>query len=138
MPHKFLNLSHRKRWIILLLVVLVPLGILTKFYAGPASDWVNFSLGGILYVIFWSLVGGFFFEQTKSWKIALWVFGITAMLEIMQLWHPPFLETLRSTFLGASLLGNYFSWLDFPHYLLGFLISWGILYLLRPRIRENI
>jgi hypothetical protein len=35
------------------------------------------------------------------------------------LWHPPFLEVLRSNFIGRTILGSSFNWTDFPYYLVG-------------------
>jgi len=57
-------------------------------------------------------------------KIPLWVFIITCALEVLQLWHPKFLEMIRSSFIGSALIGTTFSWLDFPHYAIGCFIGW--------------
>jgi hypothetical protein len=35
-----------------ILVVLAPLGVATKFYVGPAEGWVRAHAGGLLYVVF--------------------------------------------------------------------------------------
>jgi len=119
----------RKKWILVSLALLIPVGLLTKAYEGPGENWVNNSLGGVLYVIFWSLLCSLLFPGAKPCRIAGVVLLVTCMLEVIQLWHPPFLETLRSTFIGVTLLGNSFSWWDFPHYVLGSLASCGLLYL---------
>ena len=98
---KFFN---RQRLIILLLlIVITPLGFLTKFYSGPAENWMNNSLGGLLYEIFWCLIVAFIFTKLKPIKIALWVFVITCMLEILQLWNPSFLELVRNNFIGRTI-----------------------------------
>lgn len=113
--------------IILLLIVIIPLGFLTKFNSGPLEVWVNNSLGGLLYEIFWCLIAGFLFTKTKPIEIVFLVFLITCMLEFLQLWHPPFLEMLRNNFIGRTILGNSFNWMDFPYYFLGSLIGYFIL-----------
>ena len=46
----------QRRWTGLALVGLVPLGLYTKVYAGSAAAWVNNSLGGVFYVLFWCLL----------------------------------------------------------------------------------
>lgn len=127
----------RNRWRLISLAIIIPLGFCTKIYSGPASDWVQNSLGGVLYVIFWSLLFSIPFSGSASWKIALAVLLATCILEVMQLWHPPFLEAIRSTFLGRTLLGNSFSWLDLIHYVIGFLISWGVLKTLMLRMNPD-
>jgi len=92
---------------------------------------VNNSLGGILYVIFWSLFFSVIFQKAKPWKIATIVFIITTILEIMQLWHPIFLEIIRDSFIGRALLGTSFSRLDIVHYLFGLVLSFGLIKMLR-------
>ena len=119
---------NRQRLItVLILAVIVPIGFLTKFYSGPAEDWMNNSLGGLFYEIFWCLVIAFIFTKTKPIKIAFWVFVITCMLEFLQLWHPSFLEFFRNNFVGRTILGNSFNWMDFPYYFAGSLAGYLIL-----------
>ena len=121
----------KKKWTLVAIAIVVPLGFYSKFYDGPASSWVNNSLGGVLYVIFWSLLFSVLIPGSKPWKIVSIVLLITSVLEILQLWHPPFMEAIRSTFIGVTLIGNSFSWLDLVHYAIGSLVSLGFLRILR-------
>ncbi len=123
-------IQSRKITIIFLLFI-IPLGFYTKFYSGPAHVWVNNSLGGLLYEIFWCLVVFFIFPKANPIKIALWVFSITCTLEFLQLWHPPFLEFLRGNFIGRTILGNSFNWGDFPYYFVGSLGGYFVLVLIK-------
>ena len=52
-------------------------------------------------------------------RTATAVFSMTSILEFLQLWHPAFLETIRESFIGRTLIGTTFSWPDFPHYAAG-------------------
>jgi hypothetical protein len=123
-----MEIFNRKRLIILLLLVIItPLGFLTKFYSGPAEIWIQNSFGGLLYEIFWCLVFGFIFIGTKPLKIAIWVFLITSMLEVLQLWSIPLIDNLRNTFLGQTILGSSFNWYDFPYYIAGSIIGYLLL-----------
>ncbi|MBW4647813.1 MAG: DUF2809 domain-containing protein [Kastovskya adunca ATA6-11-RM4] len=110
---------------ILSLLLVTPLGFLSKFYSGVAAQWVNHYAGDVLYEIFWCL---FFFLLIPSRKavnhIPLGVFGVTCALEVLQLWKSPFLEALRATFVGRTLLGTTFSWGDFFYYAVGCLMGW--------------
>lgn len=106
----------------LLLVAAAGLG--SKFYRGPAANWVNNSLGGVFYVIFWCLLAFLLTPRARPWLIACTVLVITCLLEFLQLWHPAWLEQLRSSFLGAALLGTSFAWSDFPYYFLGCGLGW--------------
>ena len=116
--------SKRVRWTLISMLIIVPLGLYSKFYSGQAENWVNSSLGGVLYVIFWCLFAFLFLSNTKPWKIAAVVFAVTCFLEFLQLWHPPLLEFLRSNFIGRTILGTTFTWSDFPYYLVGCGIGW--------------
>ena len=131
MPSKITRYIQQKRWTLLSIGIIIPLGFYSKFYAGPAEVWVNNSLGGILYVIFWSLFASLFFARIRVWKIAAIILVVTCLLEFLQLWHPPFLEVIRSTFIGVTLIGNLFSWLDLVHYVIGFFLSFTLLNVLR-------
>ena len=103
---------------------LVPLGLYTKVYAGPAAGWVNHSLGGVFYVLFGCLLIFWLQPRVRPWRIVLAVLAVTCLLEFLQLWHPPFLEWLRSFWIGRTLLGTTFAWSDFPYYFFGAGLSW--------------
>ena len=118
------------------LLIITPIGFYSKFYKGPAILWVNNSLGGVFYEIFWCLLIFLFFSKTKPWFIATQVLIITCSLEFLQLWHLHFLEIIRSNFIGRTILGNSFTWSDFPYYFIGsgigFLWLRGLRYIHKP------
>jgi hypothetical protein len=118
------SLNPRRLWTVISLMVIVPLGFYTKFYAGPAAGLVNNSLGGVVYEVFWCLLLSLFPGTSRPGVIAASVLIVTCCLEFLQLWHPPFLEILRSTFIGRTVLGTSFTWSDFPYYFLGCGIGW--------------
>ncbi|MCB0806603.1 MAG: DUF2809 domain-containing protein [Bacteroidales bacterium] len=124
-------MNRQRLLIILSLIVITPIGFYSKFYEGPAQTWVRDSLGGLFYEIFWCLVFGFILIKVKPIRIALWVFIITCALEFLQLWHPPFLEYFRSTFIGRTILGSSFNLVDFPYYLMGSAFGYFWLYGIR-------
>lgn len=106
--------------IILALCVIVPAGLALKFlYHGPGDVWAHRYGAAVLYEVFWVLVLRLFARDVSPLAAAAWVFSITCLLEVLQLWHPTPLRALRSTFFGAVLLGTTFDPLDFPHYALG-------------------
>jgi len=109
---------------LLSLLVIVPLGLYSKFYQGPGAHWVNDSLGGVFYEIFWCLVIFLGCRRARPVRIAGIVLAGTCALEFLQLWHPAWLESLRGYFLGRTLLGTSFTWLDFPYYLAGSGLGW--------------
>ena len=120
--------------LLLCLAVIFPLGLASKFYQGPLDWWVNDFGGGMLYEVFWILLVISIWPRAAPFWVAFWVFWLTAFVEVLQLWHPPFLTAIRSTFLGKMLLGTTFVWWDFPHYLVACLFTWLGLRALRKRI----
>lgn len=114
------------------MVVLVPLGVGTKFYGGPGGGWVRAHAGGVLYVVFWSLVVLGLWPRLSPWTAAVAVLVGTSVLEGLQCWQPPLLEMVRNTFVGHAVLGSTFSWADFPHYVVGAGLAGGLGQALRP------
>ena len=119
-----MNQTYQLSRALLSVLIIVPVGFYCKFYNGPAENWVNNSLGGVFYVIFWCLVLSLFLRKTEPWRIAIVVLTITCFLEFLQLWHHQFLEFIRSYFIGKTILGTSFTWYDFPYYFVGCGIGW--------------
>jgi hypothetical protein len=117
-------------------VILVPLGFYTKIYSGSGSVWVRDYAGGVLYEVFWCLVLLWLMPGARPRTIAAGVFGATSLLEVLQLWHPPFLEALRSFFLGQAVLGTSFDVWDFVFYGIGCAFGWLWLIRLKGRYDE--
>lgn len=110
------------------IVVIVPAGFASKFYNGPGDTWVNNSLGGVLYVVFFCQLCGFIWPQRKAiLPIVTCVLAATCALETLQLWRPGILQAIRSTFVGRTLIGTTFSASDYFYYVVGALFGWLLL-----------
>ncbi len=126
--------SDRRLLIFISLLIITPLGILSKKYTGIGQQWVRDYSGDILYEIFWCLVVFWLIPQAKvtsqkqvngsKVQIALWVFAITCAIEISQLWFYLVPVAIRSSLVWRLLLGSAFVWWDFPHYALGSFLGW--------------
>ena len=102
------------------LALIVPLGFGLKSYPGPGHAWVNNSLGGTAYVIFWCLALFVAWPRRSAIKpIVIGVLAVTAALEALQLVDHPILARIRGTFIGRTLIGTTFVWSDYIYYLLG-------------------
>ncbi|MEA2103440.1 MAG: DUF2809 domain-containing protein [Candidatus Cloacimonadota bacterium] len=120
-----------KKFTLISLIIVTPLGFATKFYNGIFAEWVNNSLGGVFYEIFWCLIFLFIFVRLKPILISIFVFLITSVLEFTQLFSNPFLNVIRSNFIGRTIIGSSFVWSDFVYYFFGCTIAyfWIILFL---------
>ena len=124
--------SQKRRIIsLILLLIIIPVGFYTKFYAGIGNEWVNNKLGGVFYEIFWCLLFFAILPTTNPVKIALWVLIITSLLEFVQLFSNSSLEIIRDNFIGQTVIGNSFSWTDFPYYFIGSSLGFLILLLIK-------
>lgn len=106
------------------IIVLIPLGLATKLYSGAGALWVHDSLGGVMYEICLCLIVFLLLPSANVVGIATAVFFATGVLEVFQLWHPPFLENVRATFIGCIVLGTSFAWSDFVYYAAGCILGW--------------
>jgi hypothetical protein len=88
---------------------------------------VNDFSGGIVYELFWCGLAAVIWPRKRVFVPVVWVFLITSLLEVLQLWDLQCLRTIRSWFIGRALIGNTFSWLDFPHYLAGCWLAFFII-----------
>jgi hypothetical protein len=120
--------------IFIAIVILVPLGFASKFYRGPLDDWFNNSLGGVLYEMFWVWLAVLIWPHLSPIWTAVWVFIITSILEILQLWNPPILAMMRSHIVGRLLLGTTFSWWDFVYYIIGCVLAAWLLILAKKKV----
>lgn len=132
MPEMLSNISTKQKWALILLLLVTPFGFYTKIYLGPGASWVNDSLGGVFYEIFWCLLVFLLMVNARALVIATSVFMVTCFLEVLQLWHPKFLEIIRSYFIGRTLLGTSFNLYDFIYYFIGS----GIGYLILTRLQK--
>jgi hypothetical protein len=122
-----------RRWLLQLLGIIVPLGVASKFYAGPAQGWVRGQAGGILYVAFWIVLVLLARPNLPLRIVAVTVLAITCILEVAQLWQPPALVAIRTSFVGHALIGSTFSWWDFPNYVLGAILGFVLVHAARTR-----
>jgi hypothetical protein len=109
--------------VLISIVIIVPLGYVVRFH-GAAPEWLNDSFGSIAYEIFWILLVALLFPQASPFWTAVGVCLATCALEFLQLWQSPFLQAMRATLPGRLVLGNSFTWSDFPSYFIGSFLGW--------------
>jgi hypothetical protein len=120
--------------VVLSLLLIVPLGLAMKYYTGPARGWVNNWGSSLPYEIAWMLA--IFFLIPRRWaipRIAVGVFATTCVIELLQLWHPPFLQAIRAKLPGRLVLGTTFNPSDFAAYAVGCALGAAWLYVIAPR-----
>ncbi len=96
--------------------LLIPLGFATKWYQGPGEAWVQAYAGAVCYVLFWIFLLKALVRSLPIVGLAAGVFVLTSLLEVLQLSRHPWLEWVRSFFLGRALIGDGFDPWDFLAY----------------------
>ena len=110
------------------LVGVIVFGLVTKFYRGPGDWWVNnYGPASVAYVLAFMLAA-FIVLPLRRYivPIAIGVFVFTCLVELSQLSQAPLLQNLRTKFVGRLFLGTSFSWWDFPAYVVGSVIGYGL------------
>ena len=128
-----MNLTKYKK-LTLFLILLIPIGLGTKFYCGRFAFGVNTSLSDVIYEIFWAVLIYLVFPRISIKQNIAGVFVATSILEVLQLVKTPLLTTIRSNFWGKILLGTTFVWSDFFYYAMGCMIGYIILVIHRKSI----
>jgi len=108
---------------VLVLFVLTPLGFYTKFYHGPGEDWAHSYAGDILYPMFWFFMLAFLRPKLSPYTNAAIIFLFSTAVEFTQLLSNPFLECIRSGFLGRTLIGTGFVAMDILYYAIGCVLA---------------
>ena len=119
--HRFFNYR------VALFLSIVPIfiiGLTSEFYSGPGQEFFNDYFGDFLYQSFLILLIIFIFPELSPAKTAWVVFIFNCIIELSQLWKPPFLQAIRATLFGRLFLGSGFAWEDFIGYILGCILGW--------------
>jgi hypothetical protein len=106
---------------LLIMLVITAFGLPARLIQDQLPTWYTLYFGDYL----WAMLLFFLFALTlrtmSTFKVALMTLLFTYLIEISQLFHPPWLEYLRSIKLIALVLGYGFLWSDIVAYTLGIL-----------------
>ncbi len=116
-------------------IAILPIGYIARFSQGFGAEWLHDLAGSLAYEIFWILLVMVCFPKASLMQVAIAVFFASCAIEFLQLWKPPFLQAIRATLPGRLVLGNTFTWSDFPPYALGSALGWAWVKALRQWTR---
>jgi len=105
--------------LLIILAIVIPVGFGTLLYEGPGADWAEGYGGALCYEVFWVLALKACLPRASVMTLAGAVFLATSAMEFLQLSRHPWLEWLRSFYLGRVLFGAVFDPLDFLYYAIG-------------------
>jgi len=101
----------------------VAAGLLWRSGVIPLPPFLHKYGGDTLWALFIFLGVGFLFVRAKTWPVALLSFCFCSAVEFTQLYHAPWIDSVRGTRLGALVLGSTFNWPDLIAYGIGIMLG---------------
>lgn len=101
-----------------LILITIGLGLASRRIA-VLPQWVHLYLGDVLWalMVFWGI--GFLFNRMSSGFVAAVTLTFSIFIELSQLYHAEWIDSIRSTALGGLILGFGFLWSDIICYTAG-------------------
>ena len=110
---------------LLIMVVITALGLPARIIQDQLPSWYVQYFGDYLWAMLLFFGFALILQNMSTFKVAIATLLFTYSIEISELFHPPWLDYLRSIKLFALVLGYTFLWTDIVAYTLG--ISTGAL-----------
>lgn len=128
----------RARWLYLLLVLLtIGLGLAHRHFAGRLPGPLRKEPGDALWAMMVFFGVAMLFPRWPTLRTAGAALLFSVMIEFTQLYHAPWIDTLRSYTLGHLILGSGFAWIDMAAYAVGIGIGASGQWLIRGAMEPN-
>ncbi len=112
-------IRRRRACYALLMAVVIGSGLLWRSGLLPLTNSLSKYGGDALWALMVFLGFGFIFPRTSTARLALAALGFAWTIEFLQLYHAPWLDSLRATRPGHLILGSGFNAPDLLAYLAG-------------------
>lgn len=106
-------------------IVIIILGLSSRKFAFALPHLLNDYLGDALWALMIFTGFGFLFPKTETKKLAFTSLMFCYGIEVSQLYHAEWIDSIRATTLGGLVLGYGFLWSDVVAYTIG--VGVGIL-----------
>ncbi|MFO0954654.1 MAG: DUF2809 domain-containing protein [Isosphaeraceae bacterium] len=99
------------------LVILLGLG--SRRFGHSLPGFVATYAGDTLWATVAFLGIGLVLPRASTWRVGLSAMAFSVLIELSQLYHAPFIDSVRRTTLGGLVLGHGFLWSDLACYAVG-------------------
>ncbi|MDB5036252.1 MAG: hypothetical protein JWQ98_3493 [Chlorobi bacterium] len=114
----------RLRWLyIIITLAVIPLGLGSRRYGGHLPAFVATYAGDTLWTVMFYFIVVSLAPRLAIRRAALTALAASCVIEILQLYHAPWIDSIRATTLGGLALGFTFLWSDMVCYTVGVLIA---------------
>jgi hypothetical protein len=108
-----------------LIVLTIGLGLGSRRFGHALPSFVAAYAGDMLWALVVFLGIGLVLPRASTWRIAGLALLFSVLIETSQLYHAPWIDSIRQTTLGALVLGRGFLWSDLACYVAG--VGLGVL-----------
>jgi hypothetical protein len=116
--------KERRRKVYSFLIILVILsGLASRYFSNQLPYWVELYVGDSLWAFNVFLLLGFIFIRKSSIALAAVAFIFSLLIELSQLYHTPWIDTIRAYKVIGIILGYGFRWSDLLCYFIGIAIG---------------
>jgi len=102
-----------------LLLATIVCGLASRRFAAQLPAFIATYAGDALWAAMVLWIIAIVFSRSATWRIAVATIAIAALVEMSQLYHAPWIDSVRSTTLGGLTLGRGFLWSDLACYAVG-------------------
>ncbi|WP_329765664.1 DUF2809 domain-containing protein [Bacillus nitratireducens] len=114
-----MNTKRNRLLYALFTIVVIILGLSSRKFAFALPDLLNEYLGDALWALMIFTGFGFLFPKIETRKLAFISLIFCYGIEISQLYHAEWIDSIRATTLGGLVLGYGFLWSDLVAYTIG-------------------
>ena len=115
-------MKRNKLLYLLLTIIVMILGLLSRKIEG-LPEIISLYSEDILWALMVFLLFAFLFNKKSTIFIISWAIIFSYSIEISQLYHAPWIDSIRNTTLGGLILGFGFLWSDLVCYTIGIIIG---------------
>jgi hypothetical protein len=108
-----------------LVITVMILGLSTRRFSIYFPNWLNLYLGDALWALMIFFIFGLLFRTRETRWVTVGALLFSFSIEISQLYHSQWIDSLRRTRIGGLVLGYGFLWSDLLSYTVG--IGVGVL-----------
>ena len=109
---------NRAAWVALIALVVI-LGLGSRRHASRLPAFVAAYAGDTLWATGAFLGLGLLLPRASTWRVAFLAMIVSLSVEVGQLYHAPWIDSIRGTTLGGLVLGFDFVWSDLACYVIG-------------------
>ncbi|QBP91127.1 DUF2809 domain-containing protein [Bacillus mycoides] len=114
-----MNTKRNRLLYVMFTIVVIILGLSSRKFAFALPDLLNDYLGDALWALMIFVGFGFLFPKIETKKLAFISLIFCYGIEISQLYHAEWIDSIRATTLGGLVLGYGFLWSDLVAYTIG-------------------